>query len=123
MSLARTIINFMAMSIPTQWQLTKAKRKHVKVFNKCAVCGTEDNLNVVDSEKKLSKFMSDNDLYDVNVERYRVLRIMGYPQDWGILLFYDEQLYERKSSAEGFTHSFFSSSEFKTVHFSLPNLN
>jgi hypothetical protein len=34
------------MSIPTQWQLTKAKRKHVKVFNKCAVCGTDKNLEV-----------------------------------------------------------------------------
>jgi 5-methylcytosine-specific restriction endonuclease McrA len=46
MNLTRAYLNFRALSIPTQWQMTKAKRAHKKKFPVCAVCGTVKDLEV-----------------------------------------------------------------------------
>ena len=46
MNLERSYLNFKALSIPTQWQLTKAKRAYLKEHNKCAICGTNEDLEV-----------------------------------------------------------------------------
>jgi len=46
MDLNRLYINFNALSIPTQWQMTKAKRAYVKTHPVCAVCGNTKYLEV-----------------------------------------------------------------------------
>lgn len=46
MNLVRTYLNLKTLSIPTQWQLTKAKRAYVKEHSVCAVCGYTKNLEV-----------------------------------------------------------------------------
>lgn len=46
MRLDRTILNFKSLSIPTQWQMTKAKRLYVKSHKKCAICGYKKRLEV-----------------------------------------------------------------------------
>lgn len=60
MNLERAIINLKSLSIPTQWQLTKAKREYLKTHRECAICKHIKNLEVhhiipihIDSSKAL----------------------------------------------------------------------
>lgn len=46
MNLTRLILNTTSVSIPTQWQMTKAKRAYKKIHNKCELCGYTKNLEV-----------------------------------------------------------------------------
>ena len=46
MNITRTYLNFKALTIPTQWQMTKAKRAYKKEHAICAVCGVEKDLEV-----------------------------------------------------------------------------
>jgi len=46
MNIERAYLNFTSLSLPTQWQLTKAKRQYLKEHNTCAVCGHNKDLEV-----------------------------------------------------------------------------
>ena len=46
MNLTRSYLNFRALSVSTQWQLSKAKKEYVKKHNTCAICGHTENLEV-----------------------------------------------------------------------------
>ena len=46
MNLIRAYLNFKSLSLPTQWQMTKAKRAYKKDHCKCAVCGYTKNLEI-----------------------------------------------------------------------------
>ena len=46
MNLTRIYLNFTSLSIPTQWEMTKAKRSYVNRHPECAVCGNRKYLEV-----------------------------------------------------------------------------
>jgi len=46
MNLTRVYLNITSVSLPTQWEMTKAKRAYVKEYNKCACCGHNKTLEV-----------------------------------------------------------------------------
>lgn len=46
MNLTRKFLTFTSLSVPTQWQMTKAKRAYVKEHRECAVCGYKKKLEV-----------------------------------------------------------------------------
>jgi len=46
MNIEKTWLNFRTLSIPTQWQMTKAKRTYVKEYNECAICNYKKKLEV-----------------------------------------------------------------------------
>jgi len=46
MNIVKSYLNFTALSLPTQWQLTKAKRAYKKKNPVCAVCGYKKDLEI-----------------------------------------------------------------------------
>jgi 5-methylcytosine-specific restriction endonuclease McrA len=46
MNIERFFINLTAVSVPTQWQMTKAKRAYKKTHPLCAVCGYKKKLEI-----------------------------------------------------------------------------
>ena len=46
MNLERAYLTFKSLSIPSQWQLTKAKRAYLKEHAECAICGHTKDLEV-----------------------------------------------------------------------------
>ena len=46
MNIERFFINLTAVSVPTQWQMTKAKRAYKKTHPFCAVCGTTKDIEI-----------------------------------------------------------------------------
>lgn len=46
MNITRTFLNFTSLSVPTQWQMTKAKRSYKKDHSECAICGYKKKLEV-----------------------------------------------------------------------------
>jgi hypothetical protein len=46
MNLTRVYLNFTALSIPTQWEMTKAKRAYRDAHPECAICGNRKYLEV-----------------------------------------------------------------------------
>lgn len=46
MNITRFILNTTSVSLPTQWQIIKAKREYLKNHPKCAVCCNEKRVEV-----------------------------------------------------------------------------
>jgi len=46
MNLTKIWLNFTSLSIPTQWEMTKAKRAYIKEHKLCAACNYKKKLEV-----------------------------------------------------------------------------
>jgi hypothetical protein len=46
MNLTRAYLTLTSLSIPTQWQVTKAKRAYKKIHHECAICEYKKKLEV-----------------------------------------------------------------------------
>jgi len=45
-NITRLYLTITSLSIPTQWEMTKAKRAYVKEHGECAICGNTKDLEV-----------------------------------------------------------------------------